>query len=586
MHKRSIFSAGLVFISFLVPAFASAATITSVTINGGSSAQVNPGDNIIVSVTTTLGAKEKWKGTDWGINTTNTTSSCANSRNSKDHEYGDNDDRNRGDRDERLHDGHTFTEVFIAKAPKAPGLYGIATAVDAKNRCGDPISPVFALPQSIRVGTNTVPPTFAPYSDIVVQLTSMASGTAVTYPLPTATDLYGNAIAVSCTPASGSYFPVGNDTVMCSATDNWGNQATPEIFTVSVLLPPDVTPPVISPVSDISVQSTSASGIVVTFATPTATDDRDGTDPVSCTPASGSTFTIGTTTVTCTATDAAGNTATSTFNVGVTAPVTTVDTVPPVIASSTDITVVLTTATATSSIVTYTVPTATDNVDGSVPVSCTPASGSTFGLGTTTVTCTAQDAAGNVATSTFGVGVYPFVSQMVVLASQPDESYLCATGWRDCFTGGASTYIAKLGLGSGLQAGALLSASVSLDPTYNTAPGTGGITDHPWTLTISCFTDAAYSVPCTDWVAGNPHNANQNNFVFEQATSTTDIAGKHWTAYFTNPNNESNFSGGTPVTFNPADYYQLQIDDNGVGWPAFGSQSLGQPYWVINGITQ
>jgi hypothetical protein len=49
--------------------------------------------------------------------------------------------------------------------------------------------------------------------------------------------------------------------------------------------------------------------------------------------------------------------------------------------------------------------TATDVVDGPVPVSCSPPSGSIFPLGTTTVTCTAADAAGNSATTTFTVTV-------------------------------------------------------------------------------------------------------------------------------------------------------------------------------------
>jgi hypothetical protein len=75
---------------------------------------------------------------------------------------------------------------------------------------------------------------------------------------------------------------------------------------------------VIGPVADITKPATSASGAVVTYPTPTATDNIDGAVPVSCTPASGLTYPIGTTTVTCTATDAAGNTATKTFKVTVT----------------------------------------------------------------------------------------------------------------------------------------------------------------------------------------------------------------------------------------------------------------------------
>jgi hypothetical protein len=43
--------------------------------------------------------------------------------------------------------------------------------------------------------------------------------------------------------------------------------------------------------------------------------------------------------------------------------------------------------------------TATDAVDGADPVTCNPASGTTFAAGRTVVTCTAQDGAGNQAAS-------------------------------------------------------------------------------------------------------------------------------------------------------------------------------------------
>lgn len=51
--------------------------------------------------------------------------------------------------------------------------------------------------------------------------------------------------------------------------------------------------------------------------------------------------------------------------------------------------------------------TATDLVDPSPSVECTPASGSLFALGATTVTCTATDAAGNTSTGSFTVTVVP-----------------------------------------------------------------------------------------------------------------------------------------------------------------------------------
>jgi Tol biopolymer transport system component len=55
-------------------------------------------------------------------------------------------------------------------------------------------------------------------------------------------------------------------------------------------------------------------------------------------------------------------------------------------------------------VVTYNV-TATDAVDPNPTVSCSPASGSVFPIGDTTVTCTATDASGNVAKGSFSVHV-------------------------------------------------------------------------------------------------------------------------------------------------------------------------------------
>ncbi len=90
------------------------------------------------------------------------------------------------------------------------------------------------------------------------------------------------------------------------------------------------------------------------------------------------------------------------------------DTTPPVIAAHDNITVTSAAAVA----VTYTPPNATDDVDATAAASCTPASGSTFALGTTTVTCNKTDAAGNAAVPvTFTVTVNPPLSNNADLAS-------------------------------------------------------------------------------------------------------------------------------------------------------------------------
>lgn len=81
--------------------------------------------------------------------------------------------------------------------------------------------------------------------------------------------------------------------------------------------PPDTTPPVLPGLSDRTVTATSADGATVDYDTPVATDDTDQNPTVSCDPAPGSVLPPGVITVTCTATDDAGNTTTERFDVTV-----------------------------------------------------------------------------------------------------------------------------------------------------------------------------------------------------------------------------------------------------------------------------
>jgi uncharacterized protein len=79
-------------------------------------------------------------------------------------------------------------------------------------------------------------------------------------------------------------------------------------------LPLDLTPPVLILPGDLTVAATSPAGAVVTFSA-TAVDNNDPAPTVTCSPASGTTFPIGTTQVSCTATDLAGNATVRTFSV-------------------------------------------------------------------------------------------------------------------------------------------------------------------------------------------------------------------------------------------------------------------------------
>ena len=78
----------------------------------------------------------------------------------------------------------------------------------------------------------------------------------------------------------------------------------------------DNTPPVIEPLDDIVLDGTSTAGAIVAFEA-AANDLGRGTVPVTCEPASGSTFPFGVTRVVCTATDLAGNRSTAAFTVTV-----------------------------------------------------------------------------------------------------------------------------------------------------------------------------------------------------------------------------------------------------------------------------
>src|SRR6185436_11468194 len=134
---------------------------------------------------------------------------------------------------------------------------------------------------------------------------------------------------------------------------------------------------------------------LVTYTNPVVADNCTGAT-VNCTPASNTNFNKGVTTVTCTATDTATvpNTATCTFTVTV------VDNQAPTFPSGCPASQTVNTAAGQcQATVTYTNPAVADNCSGAT-VSCSPASGSSFPKGTTTVACVATDTAATPNTAT------------------------------------------------------------------------------------------------------------------------------------------------------------------------------------------
>jgi hypothetical protein len=188
-------------------------------------------------------------------------------------------------------------------------------------------------------------------------------------------------------------FPVGTTAITWIATDAAGNRAT---VVQNVTIVDDEAPHISAPPS-IVVEATDRGSAMVTYGQATATDNV-AVASVTCSVPNPGSFPLGVTTVTCVARDEAGNAASVSFEVRV------VDTTPPTISTLQDIEV---TATSPSgAVATFPTPSASD-VAGDVQVSCSPASGTTFPVGRTMVTCTATDMSGNQRSSSFGVTVDP-----------------------------------------------------------------------------------------------------------------------------------------------------------------------------------
>lgn len=323
-----------------------------------------------------------------------------------------------------------------ATGPGTPVLYPLPTATDPERGPVPVTCTPFPGPFPVRItmvsctaqdsmgavstATFTVtvsdklPPVFGQVNDVVVEATG-PGGAAVTLE-PVATDLVDGAVTATCVPASGSTFALGATSAACGATDEHGNSSSTHL-TVTVR---DTTPPALTGGANVTVEATGHSGAPVTYSRPTAHDlvDGDLSGSVNCLPASGTTFATGTTTVSCTVADAAGNAATKSFSIKV------FDSTGPTFTAPADVTVEADGA--SGAFVTYALPTATDTVDGQVPVTCVPSPGSLFPIGETLVQCMASDEPGNVTTKTFKVTVTDVSPPQ--LSGVPDGGLVEATG--------------------------------------------------------------------------------------------------------------------------------------------------------------
>lgn len=355
------------------------------------------------------------------------------------------------------------------------------------------------MSSSVRAATLKLqPPKILRHADVTAEATG-PNGAIVKY----RPAKVRGAASVAYSKRSGTRFRLGTTIVRITARNAAGTAHAK--FKVRVV---DTKAPTIAATADVTAEATGPTGATVAYTPPSAKDVVDGDVAPSCSPAAGSVFALGSTSVTCTAQDRAGNQASATFNVKV------ADTTPPAIALHPDVTA---TATSTSGApVSYTLPTVTDAVDKAVVVSCTPASGATFPIGTTTVTCTARDASGNTATSTFRVTVTPPPATPGVYAGTTSQ--------------GRSVVISVANDGR-----RILTFSISVSDSCSpdgTLTGTSTLTniaiapDGSFSATISFpFSGSGVAGTATDTVAGRFTSSTSVNGTFREVATLTSPSG-------------------------------------------------------------
>ncbi|XP_033115967.1 uncharacterized protein LOC117115806 [Anneissia japonica] len=234
--------------------------------------------------------------------------------------------------------------------------------------------------------------------NIYVNTTTMLHYANVTWIAPNATDNSGN-VTLETTYTSGEGFPLSTTNVVYTATDPYGNTALCS-FDVNVI-DPEMPLFINCPVNIETNTIPSLSYANVTWHEPTAIDNSGRVNVVqSAYP--GNIFGVGTHTVNYTATDVDGNVAECLFTISVS------DNERPVFKCNiTNVTVEVDFDSLTST-ANWTLENATDNV-GVVSKTQTHNQSHAFEIGTTVVTYTATDAAGNVGTCSFEVIVLDLI---------------------------------------------------------------------------------------------------------------------------------------------------------------------------------
>ncbi|MEI6408938.1 MAG: HYR domain-containing protein [Bacteroidota bacterium] len=283
------------------------------------------------------------------------------------------------------------------------------------------------------------PPTInnCPANITVNNTNTAACTTPVTWVAPTIIDNCSGSLALAQTngPNSGSSFGVGNTLIRYQGTDAAGNTSVCS-FTVTVV---DKAPPVISNCPS-SQEYFIISGNVCNYGpigwnAPTANDACDGNiSMVKTGPNPGTTFTVGSSNITYTATDSKGNTSTCSFTIKVS------ESVPPVINCTPSNITVNASGTACNAVInpaTLTPPSATDNCGAPTVSVVSPNNAQTVNVNSSiSVIWKATDASGNSA----------ICSQLITVKDQTAPTANCHSSAGAPITVNASTLQPCLGI--------------------------------------------------------------------------------------------------------------------------------------------
>jgi len=286
----------------------------------------------------------------------------------------------------------------VTLSPSALPLGTTRVSATARDASGNTASSDFDV--TVR---DTTPPVFTLIPRDISRGCEGADGAAVAFEVRAA-DLCGEA-GIACLDESGrtvdpagTSFAVGAHTVTCTATDS-SNNSTSVSFKVTIV---DDDDPLLVVPADITVSTDAGMATATVSFAVSATDACDPSVAITTSAPSGEvhsgdSFPLGLTTVTCTARDRSGNEVSGSFRVLV------LDREAPVLTAPATATLVTDCPGSALSITPAALGvSARDNADPAPALGCSPTS---VGPGTTTVDCTATDAAGNVAHASVSVTV-------------------------------------------------------------------------------------------------------------------------------------------------------------------------------------